>query len=85
MLIYRIQQNIRGGKPLRFLQFFTQSRMFSHELWPCRLPMQVYKHVTMKVFPQMEICNLTVEVFQLKSFAIYGINTSSYAYYKIPC
>ena len=35
----RIRQNYRGGKLSWFLRFFTQSRMFSHELWPCQLAM----------------------------------------------
>ena len=36
---YCIWQNVWGGKLSWFSWLFTQSQMFSHELWPCRLAM----------------------------------------------
>ena len=35
------------------LWFFTHSRIFSCEMWPCRLTVYIHKHTTTEVFPRI--------------------------------
>ena len=53
---------------------FTVLQIFSHELWPCRLTINVYNHITMKVFQRITIFHSKRGSFSLKSFAVYNIS-----------
>ena len=67
---YRIRQNSRGGK---LLQFLLNRESFPVEYIFTRLGIHYYKKILPRKFShQMSIFVLTVKVFPLDCFVVYG-------------
>ena len=74
---YRIRQNSRGGKLLRFSRFLLNCRSFPIKYFT-RLGIHYYKKFLSRKFShRIFIFVLTVKVFPLECFVVYGTCTDT--------